>query len=525
MAKRQRPLIQGSERLGHQIIPQLKNGSDTIVNTRFCRRLTRLVPTDLWHDGPMQRRFPFRGFRIVLLLVVFATLTTAVLLRPAKWLSDFDQLFYLTIAYDIVHHGVFSNGVFDNVDSTRQAPPPGRFFGPIYPALVVVAMKLDPRFARAVDCSVEANHKARDGAQCEVYAGPIHIIHGAMLAVGVLAIAFAAQLIFASTITFWLASGLATLALLADADLFSFVMTESLTFSLYNLAALSLVVALKEPRLWKVLVVGCLFGLLALTRASYVVLALVVPVLFAIYYRWAGETWRLITQHLVAFAIGWMVVVSPWLARNAMSVGHWGLTEEYGSATLIERFAYNDMSVREFLLAFPYCLPEVGPPLTQLAVGSTAMERFVYHTPVSFFHAGRHHRDKLVEAHGRLDPLIGDIVRKEMSRHWWRHLAVSAPLAWCGMWVGGWLGLVLVPFFAAACIAIWRRSKPLFLIYAAPAIAMLGLHAAVANQYTRYNLILIGPFSIGAAWLIGRVIQRIRGARSQRATMHPISEG
>jgi len=33
------------------------------------------------------------------------------------------------------------------------------------------------------------------------------------------------------------------------------------------------------------------------------------------------------------------------------------------------------------------------------------------------------------------------------------------------------------------------------------------LHAAVANQYTRYNLILIGPFSVGAAWLIGRGMQ------------------
>jgi hypothetical protein len=31
---------------------------------------------------------------------------------------------------------------------------------------------------------------------------------------------------------------------------------------------------------------------------------------------------------------------------------------------------------------------------------------------------------------------------------------------------------------------------------------MLGLHAALANQTTRYNLILIGPFCVGAAWLI-----------------------
>ena len=29
------------------------------------------------------------GFRVVFLLLVFATLATAILLRPAKWLSDF----------------------------------------------------------------------------------------------------------------------------------------------------------------------------------------------------------------------------------------------------------------------------------------------------------------------------------------------------------------------------------------------------------------------------------------------------
>ena len=455
----------------------------------------------------MRTRFVFNGSRIVLVLLVFATLTTAILLRPAKWLSDFDQSFYLTIAYDIVHHGVFSNGMFDKVDSTREAPPSGRFFGPIYPALVVAAMKIDSRFARAVDCSVEANHKARDGAECEVNALPMHVIHAALLAIGVLAIALAAGMIFAGMITFWLAGALATLALLADSDLFSFVMTESLTFSLYNLAALSLVPALKAPRFWKVLVVGCLFGLLTLTRASHVVLALVVPVLFAIYCRWVNAEWLQIARHLAAFAIGWLAVVSPWLARNAVSIGHWGLTEEYGSATLIERFAYNNMTGREFLLAFPYCLPEVGPPLIDRAFGPSAMERFVYHTPRSFFHMGRLHRDKLVEAHGQLDPLIGAIAREELRHNWWRHLSVSVPLAWCGMWVGGWLGLALVPFFAAACIAAGRRSKWLFLIYAAPAIAMLGLHAAVANQYTRYNLILIGPFSIGVAWMISRLIQ------------------
>ena len=58
-----------------------------------------------------------------------------------------------------------------------------------------------------------------------------------------------------------------------------------------------------------------------------------------------------------------------------------------------------------------------------------------------------------------------------------------------------------------------RWAKPLgyvLLLYAAPAIMMLGLHAAVANHYTRYNLILIGPTAIGAAWMISAWLQRAR---------------
>ncbi len=90
------------------------------------------------------------------------------------------------------------------------------------------------------------------------------------------------------------------------------------------------------------------------------------------------------------------------------------------------------------------------------------------------------------------------------QRGWWYLAGRSIPLGWCGMWVGGYLGLLLVPLFAFACVAAVRRGKPLFLLYAAPAFVMLGLHAAVANHYTRYNLILIGPFCAGAAWIMMR---------------------
>ena len=334
----------------------------------------------------MQHRLLAFGVRIVFGLLVFAVLATAILSRPAKWLSDFDQSFYLTIAYDLNHHGVFSNGVFDKVDSTVAVPPPGIFFGPVYPWLIVAATKVDARFAQAVDCSVRDTNEVRDSHECDVYARPMHIMHAAFLTLGVLAIAFAAELIFTSSAVFWLAGSLATVALLPSADLFSFVMTESITFSLYSIAALALVLALKAPRLPRIVLVGLLFGLLCLTRPSFVVLAPVVIGLIAINDIWVSPVrWRSVLGHGFAFALAWLVIVGPWLVRNAVSAGKWGLTEEYGSAALIERFAFDDMTAREFVLAFPYCLPGIGEPVVNWAFGPQAMARFVYHKTRKLF--------------------------------------------------------------------------------------------------------------------------------------------
>jgi hypothetical protein len=369
----------------------------------------------------MRDRIFHRGARLVFGVIVFAILATAVLREPPKRFNDFDQPFYLTIAYDINHHGVFSNGIFDAVDSTVAVPSPGKFFAPVYPWLVAIVARIDDRFAKAVDCGVEANEAGRDDAACDRYAAPIRIMHAALLTLGVLAIAVAAEVIFASNALFWLAGILATLALLPDVYLFALAMTESVTFSLYSMAALALVLVLRAPRMGRILLAGGLFGLLCLTRPSYLVLAPVAAGLIAINGLWLARTpWRSVLRHVLLFAVAWLAVVGPWLVRNRVSVGTWGLTEEYGSAALIERFAYDDMNGRELALAFPYCLPVIGEPLVNWAFGPAAMERFVYYTPNSFFHVGRAHRDTLVEANGRLDPLIGAVIRDEMRERWWR---------------------------------------------------------------------------------------------------------
>ena len=62
--------------------------------------------------------------------------------------------------------------------------------------------------------------------------------------------------------------------------------------------------------------------------------------------------------------------------------------------------------------------------------------------------------------------------------------------------------LLLLPLFAVSVLRAVRAREPNLIFYAAPAVLMLALHAAVTNHYTRYNFILIGPYSVGAAGII-----------------------
>jgi hypothetical protein len=454
----------------------------------------------------MAWRFARLGARVFFAVLVFAALALAILSRPDKRLIDFDQSFYLTIAYDLDRHHVFSNGVFDGVDSTTTPPPPGMFFSPLYPWLLVAVMNVDPRFAAAVACTVEANEKKRDLGTCEIYATPMHLIHALLLALGVLALARAGELIIPDARVFYGAGVIATLGLAAEAELFSYVMTESLWFSLYSLLMLAFLSGLRTARARAFLAAGALLGLLCLARASFLVLAPTLLAIMVVYGRWfSSARLRDWVRPGAAFTLAFLVVIVPWVMRNDLAVGKLGFTEEYGSATLVERFAFNDMSAREFAFAFPYCLPAIGPAMVGWLFGAD-MRRFEWNEAGSFFAVGRARRMALAQAHGRLDPIIGDLVGAEMSRNWWRHLATTVPLAWCGLWVSSVWSLFTIPLFAWACVAAVRRSKPLFLFYALPAFVLVGLHAAVANHYSRYNLGLIGPFSVGAAWMLVRAL-------------------
>ncbi len=458
----------------------------------------------------------------MVVVVSLLTIGLNILTRPDWKLRDFDQVFYVTIAYDMDRYGVFSDGIFDRVDSSVEQAQPGMFFVPVFPAMVFAVMKLDPRFAEAVRCSVDSNRGHRDESTCEAYETPIRILNSVLLVIGAAAIGFAAELMFGrAPWTFVLADLFATAALASEAHILSFVMTESAIFCIYSLFAWVFLLALARPTVVRFALAGAILGILALTKPSFAVLFPVgLAILFVSGY-WIRKTLAtLIGRHYLAFALAFACIVAPWMTRNYLVLGKFGLTKEYGSAALVERFAYDNMTAREFFLAIPYCLPGIGDSLFDKVKGADAMHRFMYHTSGSFFHTGREQRETLVQQNGQIDPLIGQLIRDEMAGNWWRYLLVNIPLAWCGMWPGGMVTLLLVPLFVMSLVRAGRWREPDLLLYATPTILMLVLDAAVGNHYTRYNLILIGPYSAGAAWIIcsalpyARWPARLLGSRS-----------
>src|SRR5262249_50034473 len=151
---------------------------------------------------------------------------------------------------------------------------------------------------------------------------------------------------------------------------------------------------------------GVLLGILCLTKPSFLALFPVVVGLTLLYgYRIAKRGPQGVVRHLIVLTLALGCVLAAWAGRNAVSVGKFALTEEYGSAALTERFAYDDMTAREFFQAFAYCTPGIGDLVFDQVYGTDSMHRFVYHTPGSFFNVGRDLRNALIEEHGRLDPL------------------------------------------------------------------------------------------------------------------------
>jgi len=423
-------------------------------------------------------------------------------------LTEFDQPFYVGIADDLVHTGRFTDGYFFAAAGPGGVRPYGMRFGPLYPALLAAAARIDPVMRANMDCVVSSDGK---NPSCGSQAPSARAIQFAEL-VGVLWLVWwLGGAVGGSPAAGWVALGLAlmtTPVLIRSVD---YLMTE-MTCLLFTTAASACGVRMatvggavgRSVTMWAA-GAGALLGLAACTRPSfyYLIFACAGAGGIAVLILRRG-LWR-----MIAFCAAAACVVAPWIIRNGAMLGRPALSFGYASHTLAQRIAFDTMNRREYGLAYVCWLPD-GLSLGRVLAGPHACDRFGWDAPSSFYVLGQRHmiRETLAAAGGYEHHLSYLLHAYILQMPAW-HFMVSIPLALRGAYVAHWWGFALLPVSVACTVAALRRGRRGYLMVALPAWFMLALNAAVAVNQTRYNLMLIPAYAVaGAVCLAGKKVRK-----------------
>ena len=296
-------------------------------------------------------------------------------------------------------------------------------------------------------------------------------------------------------------------------------MTENLAVPLFTgvnvcLAWLALGRRAGARRAGTALACGLLLGLLVLTRPPYEILLVVLPAAAAVLVLRNPARRRAISAAAVAVLLGAALVVTPWAVRGGAAD-----STTYASMSLVYRLAFNAMTWRQWLAAFPFWTWE-AEPVDDAATRWLGARAAGPLDPRHPDHLG-HRWDETVrtwKAHRERGPLfLSGRILAELPKH----LAVSAPLAWRGMSqfksgigpyaAGAWL-LLLFAFARGAP----RNRRVLAALTFCPAV-VLAVNALVSPNTPRYNPGLLLPLSVASAlccaWAIDGARSRLRRGR------------
>ncbi len=415
---------------------------------------------------------------------------------------------YASIAYDIHRFGIFTDG--SEVKPWPPAEPRhGTFVGPLYPALVAGLIALEPSAADALECVLVHREKAVE-AGCPTVFGLIVPGQTVLAIVSAVLVFAAAWIVCRSLPCAWLAMLLA----LATGEYAYYArqfLTENLTFPLITAASILMVLAWRREAPLLALAAGVALGLAALVRPSFAYLAYATAAAAAIALPLArGTRPSRATAMVLALAFGYAAAVAPWIVRNWVEFGIADITSGYSGHTLAQRVAYNAMTWPEWLVAFVYWLPDFGDSLATALFDEHLYRRLSFDHPESFYrHAATTLYREALAAAGSPGALAGYLIDTHVLADPMKHLAVTLALAWRGVWVAKYWGLVTVACFVPAAVVAVRRRWWEFLVLAFPAWFMLGFHAFVSVNVVRYNLILIPCLATAAGWVLTNASRRL----------------
>ena len=488
-----------------------------------CSTVLLRLPAPVWTGSKPDRkdvgvRLRSRLLVALLILVVLGGCWTRSRVQP---LGAYDQPFYLGIAFDLLHHGRFTDGFAFAGGDAATVRPAGMRFTPVYPVLLAALATVDPGLRSGMDCLVA--HGGQDGS-CTRRAASVRVLQFLMLAATMGMLCWCGWRCSGRPRTGIVALALALPTaplLLSSVD---YLMTETVSLFLVTASQALALRALPAdgvpPRpdpAW-LFTSGLALGLAVLSRPAFAALAAAVLVAGAV--RLAAVPGRVTARALAGFAAGIGVVVLPWILRNALVLGRPALSFGYASHTLVQRLSFDAMTGHDYAMSFVCWLPD-GNGLGAALAGRHACDRFGWDAPDSFYAIGIGPMlvRTLAEAggwsHHMSFLLHGFLLRDPLRQLGW-HALVTLPLALRGLYIDHWWGFALAPVCAVATIRALRRrgaTDTRFLVLCLPGWFMLGLNAAVAVNQVRYNLILVMPFSVAGALAVERGLRLVLGTR------------
>ncbi|MBM3507416.1 MAG: hypothetical protein FJX64_06795 [Alphaproteobacteria bacterium] len=457
----------------------------------------------------MADRIGPRAPKHAVLALLVAALVIALQIASARPREPYaDEYRYLNIASGLVLQGVFGDGA--DFDAAPIAPD--RKYGPLYPAFLAGLMVLDGKFAASVACFRE--HRNDDTTTCPRSYGLAVPIQGMLAAIASFGTWLIALLVTGRRAVAWVAMAIALLSgeFAAYATMF---LTENLVLPLFVFGTLAALAAARRPTTARLACAGALLGVLTLVRAEYALLgagALATAAVAAMI--WRANAGQIARGAVVAVAAA-LVVAGPWIIRNQVTFHAADRAGSYGSRILAQRLAYNEMTTKEWAVAFVYWLPDFGDNLAGALFGGDSFRRLSLDGTDTLYELGRAELlANAVTQAGAEDQALGYLVRTGILAQPLWHVAVTFALLWRGIWVAKYWGLITVPIFAFVLASRVRRRDWTFVLLAAPAWFMAGLYAFASISISRYNLVLIPCLAVATAMaLVPFVAKRWEHAR------------
>lgn len=423
------------------------------------------------------------------ILIAAALFLGSVFMQPPRPHSD--AIHYITYALNLERHETFSLSPIDGA-----AIEPASSHAPLYPAWVATFAALDGSVRDSLACIVRNNASQ---APCALDLRSIVTAQLVLAGVFLGCVWVFARRLSGSVLIAWLA---VLCALLARSPLryANSLLTEALLVPILGVFAVCLLIAYQDRRPGWLAAAGAVLGLAALTRPAYAYLlyAMTAALAAVAVIRWR----RALLLGCVLFAVAYGIVVSPWLLRNKTQFGRLALTTGYDGNILAQRVAYNRMGWGEMGVAFIYWFPDVGDHL------AAALFPRRYYTKLTWDPGSYYATDaraiiaQVEEEAPNGDAQVPLLVRTEVLAHPIKHTVVSLPLAFRGIYISKYWGVVGLACFVWLVIRQLRANDYTFLLLSLPFWFMVIFHAFVSVSIPRYNLALIPFYAYAMAWAV-----------------------